>query len=46
MNKNVIIDHLGNTYKSIEDMCKQYGVKTSVYVERIEKGLSIKVALT
>ena len=46
MNKNVIIDHLGNTYKSIEDMCKQYGVKTSVYVERIEKGLSIKEALT
>ncbi len=44
--KIVITDHLGNTYESIEAMCKQYGIKKSVYIHRIEKGLSIKDALT
>ena len=39
-------DHLGNTYNSMRDMCKAYGIDINTYCRRREKGLSVKDALT
>lgn len=39
-------DHLGKTYKSFSDMCKAWGVIDSTVAARLERGLSIKEALT
>lgn len=43
--KSVIYDHLGNTYKSISEMCRAYGVKRSTFDERMSGGWSLKDAL-
>lgn len=39
-------DHLGNVYPSIYAMCKHWGVRDSTFIHRIQKGMSIKKALT
>lgn len=38
-------DHLGNEYSSVTEMCRAYGISRSLYINRIESGLSIEEAL-
>ena len=40
------VDHLGNTYHSIKDMCKAWGVNNMTFTTRLNKGWSIEKALT
>ncbi len=42
----MVSDHLGNKYKSIEDMCTHYSINPSTYKFRIKSGLSVENALT
>ena len=39
-------DHLGNKYETLKEMCETYGVSTSMYRSRINKGMSVEEALT
>ena len=39
-------DHLGNTYISIEEMCKAYNISANAYCARIRLGWSLEEALT
>ena len=39
-------DHLGNVFKSVNDMCKNYGINTRTFRSRIIAGLSVRDALT
>jgi hypothetical protein len=39
-------DHLGNKYASMEEMCKVYKIKPSVYFNRLVRGMPVKSALT
>lgn len=39
-------DHLGNTYESLNEMCRAYGITRWMYQSRIENGWSVKDALT
>ena len=39
------IDHLGNKYKNITDMCNHYNITTDTYYYRIKAGWSIENAL-
>ena len=38
-------DHRGNTFKSISDMCRHYGVEMQTFKSRIKAGRSLKDAL-
>ena len=38
-------DHLGNTYRSISAMCKEYNINLSTYKSRIRRGYSIEDSL-
>lgn len=40
------VDHLGNKYCSIKDMCRSYGINTATYRQRIARGWDIEKALT
>lgn len=40
------VDHLGNKFKSIAEMCAFYNVSQSVYSHRLKKGHTLKDALT
>ena len=40
------VDHLGNEYESVSEMCRAYSIDASIYRLRIESGLSIGQALT
>ena len=40
------VDHLGNEYVSIKDMCRSYGINTATYRQRIARGWDIEKALT
>ncbi len=40
------IDHKGIEYASKSEMCKHYGIRRSTFERRIEKGMSLKDALT
>lgn len=42
----VCADHLGNTYSSIKEMCRTYGVQPRTYRFRLESGWSLRDALT
>lgn len=44
--KKKSIDHLGNEYDSIKEMCAAYGINHKVYWARIKQGWSLKDALT
>jgi len=39
-------DHLGNSFKSITEMLKKYGVKTSTFKKRVRDGWPLEEALT
>ena len=38
-------DYCGNTYKSIQDMCRTYGIDYQVYRYRINHGYGLEEAL-
>lgn len=40
------LDHLGNKFKTISDMCKHYNISRSIYDHRIRAGWSKQDALT
>ncbi len=42
----MVEDHLGNTFRTIKEMCAHWGVSQSTYAARLEKGMSMKKALT
>lgn len=44
--RNFVKDHLGNSYKNTEEMCKKYGIKPCTYYYRRKTGMSQKAALT
>ena len=46
LKENLVLDHLGNTYKSIDDMCSYYKVSKDKFLARIKLGWSIDRALT
>lgn len=46
MSSKQCVDHLGNKFNSINEMCKYWGIDSSLYYSRIKSGLSIKEALT
>lgn len=39
-------DHLGNVYESFEAMCKAWGLKVGMVYARLNRGWSVKKALT
>ena len=39
-------DHLGNSYKTISEMCHEYGIKSSTYLYRRRMGWNVEEALT
>ena len=39
-------DHLGHKFKSISAMCRFWNIKVGLVFDRLERGLSIKDALT
>lgn len=39
-------DHTGRTYRSMEEMCRTYGIGSSTYRYRIASGMDIETALT
>lgn len=41
-----IMDHLGNTYDTLQEMCEVYGVSVNCYTKRIQRGASKRDALT
>lgn len=40
------VDHKGNTYNSLEEMCDFYGISTATYKNRLKDGLTVEEALT
>ena len=46
VNGKICIDHLGNEYKSIKEMCKHHNMDARVFHNRINQGWSIGDALT
>lgn len=46
MKKRIYQDHLGNSYSSKDALCKKYSISISSFNERIEKGYTLKEALT
>ena len=41
-----VMDHLGNIYGSISELCRFYNISTSSYQGRIERGWTLEEALT
>lgn len=41
-----VYDYLGNTYKSIKDMCDFYNVNYRTYSSRLKRGWTLEEALT
>lgn len=39
-------DHLGNTYSSISEMCKHWGIRGALFSYRLSKGWSVEKSLT
>ncbi|MBR3602820.1 MAG: hypothetical protein IKL49_10925 [Lachnospiraceae bacterium] len=46
LRKKQVVDHLGNTYSTIKEMCSAYAVNNSTYLCRIRKGYTVEEALT
>lgn len=40
------VDHYGNAYKSISEMCRHYGVLKNTFSTRLSRGWSIRESLT
>ena len=45
-NKPMIKDHLGQEFRSVDEMCNHWGVPDSTFDQRRAKGMSIEEALT
>lgn len=45
-NGNEVIDHLGNRFPSVVDMCRHYNIECSTYKYRKKQGLSLEERLT
>lgn len=45
-NRKKCRDHTGKTYQTQSDMCQSYGIELGTYQRRLERGWSIKKALT
>lgn len=43
---NTYVDHIGNTFVSLTEMCKHWNIKVIVYLTRIKHGWSQIDALT
>ena len=43
--KDIKIDHKGNIYKSVHQMCMQYGISDKLFKERLSRGYTLKQAL-
>lgn len=43
---NQPVDHLGNKYNSISEMCRAYGIKYNAFSNRIRSGYDLESALT
>lgn len=43
--QTLVKDHAGNTYKTVTDMCRDYGIKPVTFYARIKRGMTIKEAL-
>ena len=41
-----VIDHLGNKFKTIEEMCEYHNTEPSVYNTRRKRGMTVEQALT
>lgn len=46
LNGKLCKDHLGNTYNSLREMCKHWGIDYSVFIGRMSTGFSLEKALT
>ena len=46
MRNDVIIDHLGNEYSSITEMCDAYDISRCTYLKRLKRGWTQEAALT
>lgn len=46
MAKRDCVDHLGNSYPSVRDMCRHYGVAFDTYYSRLHNGWTLKDTLT
>lgn len=44
--KGPCVDHLGNTYANVKAMCDAYNIGPDTFQYRIDKGISLKEALT
>ena len=45
-NADSIVDHIGNKYESIDEMCKHYNVNIKTYYNRLNHGCTLEEALT
>lgn len=45
-NSKTITDHLGNTFKSVSDLCEHWKIRRSTYNARMKAGWSMEQALT
>ena len=43
---NIQTDHLGNTFPSLAEMCKAYGLSTPAYISRKKRGWNLEKILT
>lgn len=44
--KNSVVDHLGNEYGSILEMCQAYGIRVDTFKYRLKHGSTLEQALT
>ena len=45
-NNRVVVDHLGNEYRTIKDLCQRYGIRPDTYCQRRKRGWSLEETLT
>lgn len=46
MQKNTVVDHLGNEYDSTLEMCQAYGIRVDTFKYRLKHGSTLAQALT
>lgn len=44
--KKDYVDHKGNSYRYLRDICNEYDIKCSTFISRLSRGWSLKKALT
>jgi dCMP deaminase len=45
-NANKCTDHLGNEFRSLNEMCEHYGIESNTFTQRLGRGWGLKQALT